>query len=96
MTLASALISGLYAVALGMGWIVNEAGVVTIAQTYVQAEEESRLLFVRQTKYDRLRFLNNLSEMTPDMRLEMESLRSEIADIDARLKQLKEQKRSKA
>lgn len=78
-----------YAAALRGGWIVDEAKAGEIAQSKVELEERARLEFIRQTKFDRLRLLNALSNPTPDERLEAEILRDDIKRITDRLEQLK-------
>lgn len=77
-----------YAAALRGGWIVDEAKASDIAQSKVEVEERQRLEFVREVKFSRLRYINALTEPTPDDRLEAELLRDEIKRITDRLDEL--------
>ena len=78
-----------YAAALKGGWLVDEATAGEIAQSKVEVEERQRLEFMREVKFNRLRYINALAEPTPDDRLEAELLRDEIKRIVERLEELK-------
>lgn len=78
-----------YAVALRGGYLVDEARAQDIAQSKVEVEERARLEFVRETKFNRLRFLNQLADRSPDEELEAEILRDDIKRITDRLEELK-------
>lgn len=78
-----------YGAALRGGWIVDEAGASEIAKQKVEVEERARLEFIREMKYSRLRYLNAVSNKSPDDALEMDTLRDDIKAIDQRLKELK-------
>ncbi len=77
-----------YAAALRGGYVVDTATAQGIAQQEVQVEEKQRLIFIRQTKFDRLKLLNAVEAPSPDVRFEMELLREEIHGINDRLKEL--------
>ena len=88
-TAVIALMSLGYAAALRGGWLVDEATAGEIAQSKVEVEERQRLEFMRDVKFNRLRYINALAEPSPDDRLEAELLRDEIKRITDRLEQLK-------
>lgn len=78
-----------YTVALRGGYVIDEARASDIAQQKVEIEERQRLEFMRDVKFSRLRFLNALSDPTPDDELEADLLRDEIKRITDRLDELK-------
>jgi len=77
-----------YGAALKGGWIINESRASEIAQQAVEPETIERMEFVRETKFNRLRFLNALESKSPDDLLEMETLRDDIERINDRLAEL--------
>jgi len=77
-----------YGAAVKGGWIIGRVEAQDIAAQAVQPEEQARLELHLELKYNRLRFLNGLSEKTPDDQLEIDSLREDIRLIKERLADL--------
>lgn len=87
----SAVVALAYNLGLRAGYFVDEARAAEIAKQVMVPEELARLEFVLETKMNRLRLLERLSETTADDRIEIGILRDEIKDTRDRIAQLKKQ-----